>query len=63
MKRIITMLVGLLILIAMLNSCKEVDERDKYAGTWTGLMIFSRIGYEFSTKGDLGTWHRHLVKQ
>ena len=43
------MLAGTLILIAILNSCKEVDERDKYVGTWTGLMIFSRIGYEFST--------------
>lgn len=49
MKRIAVLIVGILILIVMNNSCKESDERDQFVGTWTGLMIFSRIGYEFST--------------
>jgi len=49
MKSIITLLVTSLMIIAIINSCKETDDRDKFVGTWTGLMMFSRIGYEFPT--------------
>ena len=44
------LIVGTLLFIAILNSCKEeLDDRDKFAGTWTGNMCFARSGTEYST--------------
>jgi|WetSurMetagenome_2_1015567.scaffolds.fasta_scaffold337275_2 hypothetical protein len=40
----------LLLSVISLNSCKKEssDQRDKFVGTWTGNLYFSRIGQEFS---------------
>jgi hypothetical protein len=42
---------GVLLFLTVLNinSCKKEasDERDKFIGTWTGNLYFSRIGQEF----------------
>jgi hypothetical protein len=44
------LIVGTLLFITILNSCKEeLDDRDKFVGTWTGNMCFARSGTEYST--------------
>jgi hypothetical protein len=44
------LIAGALLFITILNSCKkEQDERDKFAGTWTGNMSFARSGTEYPT--------------
>jgi len=47
MKIIISMLVFALLFLSVNSSCKENDERDKFVGTWTGKLFFSRIGTEY----------------
>jgi hypothetical protein len=48
MKKVISMLVLALLFMSVNSSCKkENDERDKFVGTWTGKLFFSRIGTEY----------------
>jgi len=49
MKKIILMSVFALLLMSVIISCKKEDERDKFVGTWTGNLYFSRIGTEYPT--------------
>ena len=50
MKKVI-LIISTLLIISFINSCKErdPDDRDKFAGTWTGNMCFARVGTEYST--------------
>jgi hypothetical protein len=45
-------ILGVILFIFLIHSCKKEsvppDERDKFVGTWTGNLYFSRIGQEFS---------------
>lgn len=38
-----------LLLMSVIILCKKEDERDKFVGTWTGNLYFSRIGTEYPT--------------
>jgi hypothetical protein len=49
MKSKFILYVNILLMLLMFVSCKEKDERDTYIGTWSGHLVFERIGTEYYT--------------